>query len=49
MFSGVADHLLKLGLQPKGRGSCFDFNCVYIFFVNPFVNTYTVLFDILMN
>ena len=33
MFSGVADHLLKLGLQPKVRDSRFDFNLVYIVYV----------------
>ena len=33
VFSGVADHLLKLGLQPKVRDSSFDFNLVYIAYV----------------
>ena len=33
VFSGVADHLLKLGLQPKVRDSRFDFNLVYIVYV----------------
>jgi len=43
VFSGVADHLLKLGLQPKVRDSSFDFNLVYIAYMHLLIHILRVV------